>query len=81
MRGSSPIHRLSATWGLAGLVPIAVLLFQEDLTLLDAGFRAVAVLAAVVALRWLADRVVRGLAATLDPHSDGAAAPLDGEPG
>lgn len=68
MRGSSPIHRLSATWGLVGLVPIAVLLFQEDLTLLEAGTRAAAVLAAVVVLRWVADRAVRGLAATLDPE-------------
>ncbi|MFO7299373.1 MAG: hypothetical protein DIU67_004175 [Actinomycetes bacterium] len=54
-------------WGLVGLVPIAVLLFKADLTLFEAGFRAVAVLGAVMFLRWLGDKAVRGMLATLEP--------------
>src|SRR5690606_12045563 len=68
MRRASPIQRVPAMWGLAGLVPIAVLLFKEDLTLFDAGMRALAVLAAVMFLRWLGDKAVRGVLATLEPE-------------
>lgn len=68
MRRPSPIQRLPAMWGLIGLVPIAVLLFQQDLTLYEAGMRALVVLGAVVLLRWLADKAVRGLVATLEPE-------------
>lgn len=68
MRRASPIQRVPAMWGLAGLVPIAVLLFREDLTLFEAGMRALAVLAAVMFLRWLGDKAVRGVLATLEPE-------------
>lgn len=69
MRGTSVIHRVSATWGLGAMIPVAILLFQEELTLLEAGARASAILAAVLVLRWVADRTVRGLASTLDQES------------
>src|SRR5690606_39579592 len=48
MRRASPIQRLPAVWGLIGLVPIAVLLFKADLTLLEAGGRALVVRVVVV---------------------------------
>lgn len=68
MRRASPIQRLPAMWGLVGLVPIAVLLFKQGITLFEAGMRALVVLAAVVFLRWLGDKAVRGLVATLEPE-------------
>lgn len=71
MRGTSVIHRLSAVWGLAALAPVAVLLFQDELSLLEAGVRALAILAGVVCIRWITDRVVRGIASSLDRRGDG----------
>src|SRR5690606_24257511 len=67
-RRASPIQRLPAMWGLVGLVPIAVLLFKQDITRFEAGMRALVVLAAVVFLRGLGDKAVRGLVATLEPE-------------
>lgn len=75
MRGTSVIHRVSAFWGLAALTPIGVLLFQNELSLLEAGFRALAILAGVMAIRWATDRVVRGLASTLDRTSESEPTP------
>lgn len=66
MRVTSPIHRLSATGGLIALVPVALLLFQDRLTLLEAGARGVAILAAVLVVRWVTDRTVRGVVSRLD---------------
>lgn len=71
MRGTSVIHRLSAVWGLAALAPVALLLFQDELSLLEAGVRAMAILAGVVCIRWITDRVVRGIASSLDRRDDG----------
>lgn len=68
MRRASPIQRVPVMWGLVGLVPIAVLLFKQDLTLFEAGLRASVILAAVVFLRWLGDKAVRGMLATLEPE-------------
>lgn len=74
MRRASPIQRLPAMWGLIGLVPIAVLLFKSDLTLFEAGVRALVVLVVVMFLRWLGDKAVRGMLATLEPGSAGVEA-------
>lgn len=74
MRRASPIQRLPAMWGLIGLVPIAVLLFKSDLTLFEAGVRALVVLVVVMFLRWLGDKAVRGVLATLEPKPAGVEA-------
>ena len=74
MRRASPIQRLPAVWGLIGLVPIAVLLFKSDLTLFEAGVRALVVLVVVLFLRWLGDKAVRGVLATLEPGPPGVEA-------
>lgn len=85
MKGTSVIQRVSAFWGLAALTPIGVLLFQDELSLLEAGVRGLAILAGVIAIRWLADRVVRILASTLDRASESDETPRrraeDGEAG
>lgn len=85
MKGTSVIQRVSAFWGLAALTPIGVLLFQDELSLLQAGVRGLAILAGVIAIRWLADRVVRTVASTLDRASDSESTPRrraeDGEVG
>lgn len=81
MRSTSVIHRLSAVWGLAALAPVAVLLFQDELSLLEAGVRALAILAGVVCIRWITDRVVRGIASGLDRRGDDRpGAKIEGQP-
>lgn len=75
MRGTSAIRRISAFWGLAALAPVAILLFQEELSLLEAGVRAVGILVGVLCLRWITDRVVRGVASTLDRNGESSPSP------
>lgn len=75
MKGTSVIQRVSAFWGLAALTPIGVLLFQNELSLLQAGVRGLAILAGVIAIRWLADRAVRIVASTLDRAAENESTP------
>lgn len=66
MNGPSTVKRLVAVVGLIALAVLGGLLVTGQLTLVEAGIRAAAVLLAAVVLRRVTERMILVLAGTLE---------------
>lgn len=60
------MRRITATFGLVALVPVALMLIGEVITPAEAALRAAAVLAAVVILTWAVGLGLRMMAGSLE---------------